>query len=168
MATAVQQAGLMAVYVATGGTAYSSMELLGYTRNGVESTKDGFHLDVHGDENGGDDGPPIEVQYLGEIVRVRLELTKYDAAVAAKITPRVAGGTAGTPSTAGTLLFAGTKTYRVVLYNAAGSRNYPRCIMRAPIEINRGTKFSTLIVEFEAHKNSTGILYDTSTTTSAA
>ena len=46
-------------------------ELLGYTRNGADTTKEAYWLDVPGDENGGDDGPPIDVQYLGEIARVR-------------------------------------------------------------------------------------------------
>ncbi len=33
------------------------------------------------DENGGDAGPPIEIQQLGEKATVRLELNKFDAAV---------------------------------------------------------------------------------------
>ncbi len=133
------------------------LKTLGHTRNGVQYTEESFWGDVPGDENGGDEGPPVEVQYFGEIHRIRCELTKFDPAVAAKVAGKVAGSTDGTPAASGTLIFASTKYMRVLSTGTAPAgdvhaRNYPFGIPRMPIELNAGTKFSTLVVEFEAHK----------------
>ena len=68
MAIAVIVDGLVTVKITPYGGAQAS---LGYTRNGVDITFEGFFLDVMGDETGGDDGPPIDRQYLGEIARIR-------------------------------------------------------------------------------------------------
>ena len=68
MANLVHVAGLALIKISFGGSGYLE---LGYTRNGADITHEGFFLDVPGDENGGDEGPPIEIQFLGEIARVR-------------------------------------------------------------------------------------------------
>ena len=154
MATIVQVAGKVTVKVGMGDSA--AVEL-GFTRNGVQYTEEGFYGDVPGDEYGGDEGPPIDVQYFGEVHRIRCELTKYDATVAKQVTAKVAGAAAGTPADPGTLYFAQAKYMRVGCSgtNPAGVnhiRNYPYCIPRMPVELNAGTKFSTLVIEFEAHK----------------
>lgn len=157
----VQVAGLAAIKI--------DGELLGYTRNGADSTNEAFWLDVPGDQNGGDDGPPIDIQYLGEIVRVRLELTKWNETVADKIRARVKGATAGAPAEVGTLMGRDSKSVRLTIDAPNLPRNYPRAIPRMPIEMNRGTKFSTLVCEFECHRDGyyeeggesgTGVLYD--------
>ena len=156
MTVAVKTAGLAAIYIGNKGDSFGSMSLLGYTRNGADTSTEAFYEDVHGDANGGDSGPPIEVQFLGEIARVRLELTKWDSTVADNVASRssavAAGGGTVDP---GTLLFAnGSLTmYRVLVWAPNMPINYPCCMVRAPIEVNRGTKFSTLVLEFEAHKD---------------
>jgi hypothetical protein len=159
MAIAIQVAGLAEVYVEVGST----MTLLGYTRNGAEVTKEGQWLDVPCDSNGGDEGPPADVQFLGEIARIRVELTKWDSTVANTVLKRskAAAVTAGEPMDAGTLMFA-SNAMRVCIKTANNPRNFPRAIPRQPVEINRGTKFSTLVCEFEAHKDANGVLYDAS------
>lgn len=154
MAVQVQVAGLASVKL--------DGDLIGYTRNGVDVTKEAFWIDVPGDENGGDDGPPVDIQYLGEIARVRLELTKWDEAMADKIRARLKGETAGTIPTPGTLMAAGSKTYTLTIdcVDTTLVRHFYHAIPRMPIEMNRGTKFSTLVCEFECHKDgTTGLLY---------
>lgn len=160
----VNVAGLTLIKVGTGGG--GTLEDLGYTRNGAETTKEAFWLDVPGDENGGDEGPPVEIQFLGEIARVRLELTKYDPLILEKVAARVAGITAGTVSASdvGVLMFNASKSIRLALANSNMPRNFPRAIPRGAIELNRGTKFSTALLEFECHKNGSGVLYNTSLT----
>ena len=160
MAAAVQIAGACEIKVATNG---GSLQSLGYTRNFADVTKEAFWVDVPGDENGGDEGPPIEIIYLGEIARVRLELTKWDATVAAIVKARLSGGTAGTPGSTGTAMFAGSKDLRLLLNAANDPRNFPRAIPRGSIEIGRGSKYSTLVCEFECHKDGSGVLYNTTT-----
>ena len=160
MAAAVLVAGATAVSVGTGAAA--ALEALGYTRNGVIVRKDAFWLNVPGDENGGDDGPPIEIQYLGEIAIVRLELTKFDTAIIAKLAARLRGGTEGTPGTVGQLIFSGSKDYRLLLNNTNDVINFPRAIPRGAYEKNRASKYTTAILEFECHKDGSGVLHNTS------
>ncbi|MEN6507094.1 MAG: hypothetical protein ABFD92_21365 [Planctomycetaceae bacterium] len=162
MATpAVQVAGLAEIKIALAGGA---LQVLGYTRQGAQISADGFFENVPGDENGGDAGPPVDVQYLGEIARVRLELTKWVAAVADQVVTRVSGATTGRPSPAGTLMFADSKQFRVVVNSPTTPLNFPRCIVRAPYEINKGTVYSRLVLEFEAHKDSSGVLFNSTVT----
>lgn len=162
MATAVNVAGPVNIKTGTGSAA--ALEELGYTINGARITENAYFSDVNGDENGGNEGPPIDIQYFGQIDIIRLELSKYDPSVWAKIVPLLRGGTAGSVGTVGTLAFAGTKDFRVLLLGTNFTRNYVRCIPRQPQDINVGSKFSTLVLEFECHKDGSGVLWNTTTT----
>lgn len=164
MAATVHVAGACEIKVKFPTAISGALTSLGYTRNMADVTKEAFWLDVPGDENGGDDGPPIEIIYLGEIARIRLELTKWDDTPANAIRARIDAATAGTPTTPGTMAFSATKAFRVLLNSANDPRNFPRVIPRSSIEIGRGTKYSSLILELEAHKDSSGVLYNALTT----
>lgn len=163
MARVVVVGGLCDVQVDSNGNG-TQLVSLGYTANAADVTREAFWLNVPGDENGGDDGPPIEIQFLGEIARIRLELTKWDIAVAAQIEARAQSFTSGQPGTAGTLMFADTQYFRLLLRTPTTPLNFPLAIPRGQIEINRGTKFSRLILEFECHKDGSdpGVLYNNS------
>lgn len=161
MAETINVAGLAAIKVDTGSV--NALELLGYTRNGAEASFQAFMHDVHTDLDGGDDGPPSDMQELGQIATIRLELTKYDAAVLAKVECRQYGGTAGTVATPGALMFGGSKSYRLLIHSPTAPLNFPRVVFREPIEINKGTKFSTLILIGTAYKNASAVLYNTTT-----
>jgi len=157
----VQVAGLALIQLAAEGQDSDSLVDLGYTRNGAELSFQGFFLDVPGDENGGDDGPPVDVQFMGETATVRLEFTKYYATLANEVAARLKGGTGGVPGTAGTLMFGDTKAWRVLINATSGPINFLRAFPRNVIELNKGTRFSTLVVEFEAHKGAGGVLWNT-------
>ena len=159
MATAVQVAGVTTVSVGTG--AADALETLGKSRNGVIVRKDAFWLNVPGDDNGGDDGPPIEIQMLGEIAIVRLELTKFDSAILTKVAARLKGGTEGSaPATVGSLVFSNNYFYRLLLNNANDPINFLRAVPRGAYEKNRGTKYQTAVLEFECHRNDSGVLHN--------
>lgn len=159
MTAAVFTAG--AVLVKTGTGSASALESLGYTANGVEIDEELKTLDVPGDENGGDEGVPIDIQNLGQIHHIRMELTKFDIAVIAKITPRVLGGTNGEQGTIGALFAAGTLTYRVLLTGTNFTRNYLKCIPRGVREVV-GTKFTRWVLEWDAYP-SAGVLWNSTT-----
>ena len=144
----VNVAGKALIKVGTG--AGGALEDLGYTRNGADITKEAFWGEVHGDENGGDEGPPIGVQYFGEIARVRLELTKYDPAIFAKVEARLQGAQAGTVAAdaPGTLVIGGDKYIRLCIAATNAPINFPIAIPRGAIEVNKGTKFSTAVLAF--------------------
>lgn len=164
MAAEILVAGACEVKIASPSVNSGILQVLGFNRNYAEVRKEAFFLDVPGDENGGDDGPPIEIIHLGEICIIRLELTKYDLTVANVVRSRVDGAIAGQPTAAGTLMFngggGGGSTMRLLLNTPVDPRNFPRVIPRNAIEIGRGTKYSTLVCEFEAHKDASGVLYN--------
>lgn len=136
-------------------------ESLGYTRNGADIRGKGFFQDVPGDEHGGEAGPPIDVQLLGETASVRLELTKYDPEIASKALARLKGDTEGVVGTPGTLMFGDGKTTTLSIAPTAGKALvFTRAFLRGDWEINRGTRYSTLVLEFECHKDQNGKLYE--------
>lgn len=139
----------------------SGIESLGYSINGVDITEESFFSDVPGDQNGGDEGPPIAIQYFGEIARVRMELSSWDSAVADKVRAKLSDGTAGTPDTPGTIL-NGTATnfFRLIVVSTTEPQNFVFAIPRGAIEVNKGTKYSRFVVEWECHAVS-GTLYNT-------
>lgn len=149
MAVAVQVAGLVTIQVDTGSS--HALETLGYSINGVEIEENIFTLPVHGDEHGGDAGPPIDIQYLGQVDTVRMELSKWDEAVLDKIRSRLwnSGFTAplaGQVLSAdiGALFFGGSKFFRLALdaANAGFDRDYIKVVFQEPISVNRGVKHS--------------------------
>ncbi len=162
MASSVNKDGLCNVKIAAPFD--GSLEHLGYSRNGVEPDQEPYFDEVPGDQNGGDQGPPIEIQYLGEIVRVRLEMTRFDDAVADKIRKRCPGAaTVGTPHTTGTLLFAEEEYFRLLLHSPTNPMNFPRAIPKGAITANKGTKWQTFTCEFECHKDENGVLWNETT-----
>ena len=164
MANQVVVKGVTEVRVNTG----SAYEVLGYSRDQVEIREEAFYADVPGDQHGGPEGPPIDVQFLGRVDHVRCELTKFDAAVALKLSSRLSGvatGAAVATANIGDLMIQDSKDFAVFLNNASDPRVYANCIIRQPIEVGAGTKFSTLILEFEAHRTqaTAGTIYSTTT-----
>lgn len=167
MAATINVAGLASCNFDTGTS--NALELLGYTRNGVEITDNGYFLDVHTDLDGGDDGPPSDSQYLGGTCTIRMEFTKYDDAVRAKIDTRLYGGTSGTNGAAGTLMIQGAKTFRVCIFTPTTPYNFPICMLRDPIDLNKGTKYSTLVIIATAYRNSsTGVVRNSTTSGAVA
>jgi len=164
MALSIQVDGLATIKIASpfGG----SLETLGYSENGVEITERLFTGDVHGDENGGDQGPPIDIQYFGEEHIIRMTLTKYDEAVLDKIRAGIAGGTAGTPGTSGTLYIQGGVAWRLLIHTVNRPRNYVQVVFTEPKEINKGTKHSKAMIVGRAVRldGDSGAIYNSTTT----
>jgi hypothetical protein len=137
---------------------------LGTTRDGVGITSDGYFIDVKNDENGGDAGPPVEIQFLGETARIRCELTKFEPILATRLEDHCQSAAPGQPADAGTLLFAnaangstinvgqgGACAVRIVTTNK--TRTYGLCVIHDAVELNRSTKFTTFVVTFTAYKD---------------
>ncbi|HWA97912.1 MAG TPA: hypothetical protein VG713_05445 [Pirellulales bacterium] len=159
MSLGVVVPGKTLVRIGPGG---GSLQSLGYTRDSVDCISEGFFQDVPGDENGGEAGPPIDILYLGEIARVRVELTKFDTTVASIVEARVNGATVGTPAATGSLMFAGTYYMTLALVNTNAPRTFNRAIPRSAIQMNRGSKFATFVCEWECHKDGSGVLFTNS------
>lgn len=162
MAVSVVVDGPVAISVDTGTS--NALESLGYTENGVEITEQIYTSEVKGDENGGDQGPPIDIQYFGEVHIIRMLLTKWDPLVIAKIRAGLYGGTAGTPGTVGSLYFQGGLSWRLVLNATQNDRNYTRVVFSEPKELNKGSKHSKALIIAKAYKDGSGVLYNTTVT----
>lgn len=163
MAEAFHVAGPAIVKITALGGTSPTLETLGYTANGADVTLESHFENVPCDENGGEQGPPAELVYLGERATVRLELTKWDEGVADLIRPRLSNGTAGTVGTPGTLVFANTYEYRLLIASTNQPYNFTRAVPRSAISINKGTRHSRLLLEFECYKDASGYLWNTTT-----
>lgn len=146
------------------GNSAGNLANFGYTEDGAEPVLNGFWRNVPGDQNGGPEGPPIDIQFLGETATIRLVMTKFAVSVATALAARVAAATAGTPAATGTLMFEESKAFRLLISPTNRPLNFPRVVLRGSIEINKGTKFQRWIGEFEAHKDANGVLYNATTT----
>lgn len=157
----IQVAGLALCYVGSG--AAGVLEHLAYSRDGVVARFDGYFLDVPCDDNGGEAGPPADIQYMGETALITIEATKIDESIALKIRQRRNTGTftaPGVPGAAGLLMLSGGLGYRLVVGSTTLALDFPACVFREPFEVNKGTKFSTWRIEATAYKHpSTGILW---------
>lgn len=160
MTATVHNHGKATIKVDTGSS--NALETLGYTRNGADVSEEGFFIDVPGDENGGDSGDPIDIQYIGEMARVRLELTKFDQTVLGKVMRRMndALKTAGTIGTVGRFMFLNGLHFRLVIDSPTDPKNFYRAIPRAPTNRNMGTRFTMKVIEFDCYKNENGVLYN--------
>lgn len=154
-------AGPVQVWVGTG--AASALEFLGYTINGVEIEELTFMSNVPSDRDGGTEGPPADVQHMGDLHYLRLEMGQFYEAILAKIRARLNGSTEASSIVPGTLLKCGNYGFRVLLWGPNYTRNYVFGIPRGAIRMNAGTQFSRAMVEFECHRNALGVLWNTTT-----
>ncbi len=139
----------------------NALESLGYTRDSAEIRLEARYEELKSDDMGGEQGPPGDLNYLGESATVRLELTKWDTVVADKVVARLYGGTAGMPGAPGTEMIEGAKTFRLLIHSTNNPMNFPRAILYGAVEINKGTRHSRLVLEFLALKDpTTGVLYN--------
>ncbi|QDU97531.1 hypothetical protein [Lignipirellula cremea] len=162
MALQIHVAGPVTIQVDAG----DGLETLGVCLDQPRLVDRAFYYDVHADSHGGPQGPPIDVQYLGRLMLARLDLSKYDRAVADKVRGRLPGGAAGQVASTeiGTLLLQSESTIRVLLASPNDPYNFPTCIVREAVEITVGAKFSTFSLEFTAYPDpTTGLLYNAET-----
>lgn len=160
----VNVAGAVAVWVGTGSSA--ALEFLGYTVNGVEIEEMPFQSNVPSDLAGGTEGPPVDVQHMGDLHYIRLELGQFNDTILAKIRSRLNGVTEASSITPGTLIACSGYYYRVLLQGPNFTRNYLAGIPRGAIRMNAGTQFSRAMVEFECHRlrSANYVLWNTTTT----
>jgi hypothetical protein len=139
-----------------------SLTAFGYAIDGVTITENRIHHEIPVDFEGGEGSAPGEQQILNEIHTIRMEMSFFDPTVAAAI--RGWGGTAGVVPVAGTLLNSNTLYSRVLINAPNDVRNYALCHFKEPVEQNRGTKYSKLVIVATAYRNqSTRVLWNTTT-----
>lgn len=163
MAVTINVAGSAQIKIAidTSGT----LGVLGYTQDGAQIIFRGFFHKIFSDSLGGIEGSPRDYAFLAETADIILRLTKYDADVAPFLFKRDLSGAVGAPSGAGTLMMPVSQSYthsgRLLINTATRPYNFTRVVYHQPIEINRGTKYSELLVAGTAHRDDySGLLFN--------
>lgn len=168
MAEIIQIPGPCHILLNTGAS--SALQGLGYTENGAEVREELLAGDIPGDQNGGDQGPPIDIQKFGLIGHVHLEMSKWDAAVAAyvmaKSNPNGSIPTAaGVSPTPGGLIFSNTDYFRLLLFPSLSlPRNFLIAVPREAHTYNLGTRYARLIADFICYPPLGGGVYWNTTT----
>lgn len=121
--------GPVQVWVDTGAT--HAMEFLGYTRGGVRITEQIYTDELKSDAGGGERGPAVDFQFLGETHFVDAELAQFDEAIFQKLADRV--NVAATRAK-GMLLGCAGGYFRLALISTGFLRNYARAFVVDPIE----------------------------------
>lgn len=122
-------AGPLQIWASTGAS--NAMELLGWTRGGLEIMERAFMPELKSDVSGGPEGPPQDFQYLGEMHTLTAELAQFNTAILAKLARRVNAGVAS--RTKGMLVGCSTGYFRVLFLSTNFVRNYTRVFITDPI-----------------------------------
>ncbi len=139
MALQILVTGAARIYIDAGQG--SGLSLLGYTRDGVTIREVIYQEDVKGDQNGGESGPPIDVQHFGEHHEIETELVTVDMTFLATVKAKVNNGTPGILPTAGSLMVSAGLYHRLLIYPVGSNpRNYLCAFPRQPLELNKGSK----------------------------
>jgi len=136
---------------------YDALFKLGESENGIQVRIENILSPVYGDRYGGNEGEPIEEQFLGKRASFQLQMSRWDPAQVTKIerlgTFLAAEGTIPLASI-GALVHA-AEGVRVLLYavrTPALSRNFPCCVFNTPMEFGRGTKYSRMDIGVTARR----------------
>jgi hypothetical protein len=144
---------------------------LGVATDSIQITERHYYHDIPGDANGGQQGPPIDIQKLGEVhtINIRFSSWHYGNMQALEQHFHATRGEI-TQGEIGTLMFQSGSAIRLLLETAVEEdvRNYWHCILREPKTFSIGTKYTEQSLTFEAHRvpchqtseGETGVIYD--------
>jgi hypothetical protein len=148
MAYTVLVPGASEIALNSGGA--NATEKLGYSMNGVEIRFEVFKTHIPGDQNGGDLGPPIEKQVFARKAIVRIELSRFDAAVARKLDARINQLTPGPEPAIGQLLYATGGHFKLGINNVNDPYTfYNATPIEEPHEVNVGSRWQRRVYVFE-------------------
>ncbi|MHA2065660.1 MAG: hypothetical protein ACXABY_14890 [Candidatus Thorarchaeota archaeon] len=156
----------------------SNLIILGYSQDGCRLSWQQFERMVFGDQNGGQEGPPVDVIIHGEMCEVSFLLNDYTKAVLEKLrytyTMEIEGDAGaplsakpGLPPNAGTLLIAKYRSIRLLLEAPNHVVNFPTAYWTNPYDFNMSTNETQNSMVFRALRPGIGVqdvLWDDSVT----
>lgn len=160
--------GLVNIQVAFPSEA-ATLYHLGHATDQIDIQSRPYLIDVPGDRNGGPQGPPIEIQQIGQVYIISFVCSTVVLTTVNKLqswwfaTPgRVSQGEVGQ-------FVMSTKYVRLLLQAPSSSTNFVCCVPREPIRFGIGTKYSEYAFQFEAHRAPCGhpnadVIWNTDTT----
>lgn len=147
-------AGAVDIWVSTGSG--GTYEALGRSVNGVQISDNPYFVPVYSDGNGGEQGAPVDYQYLGKQGYLAFDCSQYDDAVAAKIRDRIPVTATFVP---GMLVGCASAFFKVILYGPNIRRRYLAAIPLEPIQFNAGVVHSRSNFAFICNSLN-GVIYD--------
>lgn len=149
---------------------------LGYTSDGVEISHREFMIEVKSDRYGGEQGPQIDKQVLGNEAEIKLTLVEFNAEYLNLLMSRLPGNAAvaalpGKIITPGTLAWSNGGLIRCLMYGlidlaavTAGTaiaecltpRNYPFCHITDVVGFNIGTRHAKANLTLRAVQGTVG------------
>lgn len=174
MALAFQIPGPCEVLVDTGSN--NALESLGYTADGVQGSSQRMKHETPVDSLGGQGGIPGEIQFLGFIDTLTLDLTKYDSAIFEKLIAFVYGATAGAQTTSVSSVEQSnigiplsSNSFRLLLKPSLRGtvqtnhvRNYKIALLESHDAVT-GTKAKRQRLQFKCYPNSSLVTWDRTT-----
>lgn len=153
--------GLVDIQVAIAGFSGGLLTSLGHSDDMGDVSERAYFHNVPGDKNGGPQGPPIEIQYLGSIALINFTLSEFDTAVVDELRKRSVNATVGkTVQTEVGAFMLATRGIRLCMKSPTRPINFPTCIVREPIGAGMGTKYQGYTFSFEAHRTPAGAKVD--------
>ena len=128
---------------------------LGFSRDGVTIRIEPKYGDINSDDWGGAGGAPADTQLLGATAAITADLTKYDRAECTKLTSFQKAGTAGVLPVLGSLIRQDALYSQLDLDGINEDWGFSIAFMRQAIEVNKGTKYSTFLIGWEAWLSTT-------------
>lgn len=164
-ATYAHHVGGKALIKISTSDAPSVLNILGYSLEGVEIQFQAYTKDIHGDQNGGSNGPPVDVLLMGQTAIIRFDLIDYQQTQLTKVLNHKVVATAGIPEQAGVLLLAGAVYLRLCIVAVNDPFNFPYCELLSDETFNLGTNETVHRMSFRALVPTIGgALYNTTIT----
>jgi hypothetical protein len=164
----IQVAGKSDLYIGFPGDSYATLLKIGEQLDETKIEINQIFHDVHGDRNGGPQGPPIERQFLGMTATCQFNLSRFSTEVHRRILTHNVLATQGKiiDSEVGALILR-DRSFRIAIVpsrsNLIGSGlanagtdaffyNFPCCCIASPVATGQGTKFSLLSFTMQAYR----------------
>lgn len=122
---------------------------LGYSRDGVNIRFEPRYGDIFSDDYGGSGGAPADTQLLGAIGIVTVDFPKYEQSEIHRLTSFEKAGTEGVLPQLGTLIRQEQEYAALFLDGKNEDFLFPIAFARQPMEVNKGTRFSTWVMGWE-------------------
>lgn len=129
-------------------------EAIGINRGEIPYTVQQRFIDVPTDQFGGPEGVPADAQFLGAIVTVQLELTRYDLAVLERLLRLVplqnSGLGYGSFPPIGTFVRQQGMARRLLFVTPSETRALAVSFVRNPMQLNISSRYRTYSIAFES------------------
>jgi len=128
---------------------------LGVATDTLEITPRPFYNDIYSDQYGGQQGPPVDVQYLGETIDINFSLTTWNETAINLLKQRAINQVRGVVSQneiGSFTLKSHSIRFLINTQDTDDIRNFWCCLARQPVPIGMGTKWAEYRISLTAYR----------------